>query len=163
MEKTDNTSQKQDAIYTDTMVIRDNIMQWGNTMIQLSNVCSISTYTYIKSMPFPTNSLILGGIGLVALAFNVFIGILLLAAAGIWIYIWKTKSDNPDKTMTLNIIMNSGNVFRLAFNDENFKLRVLKVLEAIIAKGNDYRIGDINIDIKNSTIQGDLSFMNREG
>lgn len=160
MEKQENKDQK-DAIYTDTMVIRDNIMEWGNTMIQLSNVCSISTYTYIKNKPFPVNSLVLGGIGMVALALNVFIGILLLVAAGVWIYLWIQKNNNPDKTMTLNIMMNSGNIFKLAFYDEKFKLRVLKVLEAIIAKGNDYRIGDISIDIKNSNIQGDLSFMNR--
>lgn len=161
MEKQDNEQKKRDAIYTDTMVIRDNIMEWGNTMIQLSNVCSISTYTYIKAEPFPTNSLILGGIGLVALFFNVFIGILLLIMAGVWIFMWKKKSNNPDKTMTLDIMMNSGSIFNLVFYDENFKLKVLRVLESIISKGNNYQIGDINIDIKNNKIQGDLSFMNR--
>lgn len=73
---------------------------------------------------------------------------------------WKIKKDNPNKTITLNIMINSRTVFEFLFNDETFKLRVLHVLKAIIFKGNDLHIGDINIDIKNNNIHENLDFMN---
>ena len=70
------------------------------------------------------------------------------------------KKNNPEKTMTLSIMMNSGSVFEFLFYDESFKIHVLHVLETIISGGNSLHIGDINIDIKNNHIDGNLEFMN---
>lgn len=58
-------------------------------MIQLSNVCSISTYIFVQANPFPTQSLILGGLGLATLFIKLVIGIVLLIVFGVWIYIGK--------------------------------------------------------------------------
>lgn len=163
-----NAQQNENAIYTDSLIIRQNIMEWGNTMIQLSNVCSISTKTFVKEYPFPTQSLTWGGIGLFILLISSFIkvplativGLLFIAVAGTSVYSWWKKKETPDRTMTLNISMNSGYVFQFIFYDEQFKLRVLKVLETIISQGQNLNIGDINVDIKNNNIQGNLDFMN---
>lgn len=159
-EKINNIMPGKDTIHTDFMVIRQNIMEWGNTMIQLSNVCSVFAQTFVKDRPFPVGGLLIGVLGLVVLFFNALLGILCLAIAVCWIYWWKAKKKNPEKIITLNITMNSGARFRFAFEDEEFKERVLKVLETIISRGNSLNIGDINIDIKNNNIQGDLDFMN---
>lgn len=157
-QKTDFNTEN--TIITDSLIIRDNIMEWGNTMIQLSNVCSISTNTFVKTVPFPSMSILLALAGAILLTFMPIIGVISLIVAAAWIYLWKRNKDNPKKTMTLNIMMNSGSVFEFAFYNEQFKLRVLHVLEAIISGGSGLHIGDINIDIKNNNIDGDLRFMN---
>jgi hypothetical protein len=155
-----NENSQGNAIKTDYLVIRDNIMEWGNTMIQLSNVCSISTLTFVQKNPFPMYSLILVAVGLLGMQFSTATGIVILGLGIVWIYLWWNKNNNPDKTETLNITMNSGTVFGFLFKDEVFKMRVLRVLEGIIADGGKRKIGDINIDINNCDIKGDLSFMN---
>lgn len=160
-EKKENQQNKQgNAIKTDYLMIRDNIMEWGNTMIQLSNVSSISTITFIHKMPFPMYSLIFVVAGLAGLQFSILLSIACLAVGVVWIYFWWKKNNNPDKTETLNVVMNSGTVFQFLFENEKFKMQVLRVLEGIIADRGKSTIGDINIDISNNQIQGDLSFMN---
>lgn len=74
--------------------INMEIMEWGNTMIQLSNVCSISSKTFVKEYSFPTQSLTWGGIGLFILLISSFIkvplativGLLFSAIAGTSVY-----------------------------------------------------------------------------
>lgn len=141
-------------------MIRDNIMEWGNTMIQLSNVSSISTTTFIHKVPFPMYSIVFLVAGIGGLQFSPLLGIVCLIVAGAWIYYWWKKNNVPDKTETLKIMMNSGTLFEFIFVDEKFKMQVLRVLEGIIADGGKSTIGDINIDLHSSQIHGDLSFMN---
>lgn len=157
-EKKEN--QQGNAIKTDYLMIRDNIMEWGNTMIQLSNVSSISTITFVHKMPFPIYSLVFVVAGIAGLQFSILLAIACLAVGIVSIYYWWNKNNNPDKTETLNVVMNSGTVFQFLFENEKFKMRVLQVLEGIIADGGKSTIGDINIDLHSSEIHGDLSFMN---
>lgn len=162
MENNNDNRQKSNAINTDYLIIRDNIMEWGNTLIQLSNVSSISTETFIENVPFPVLSITLIIAGFLCFNISVLAGIVAVAAGVIWIYFWWNKKNNPGKTMTLNIMMNSGAVYGFLFNSEEFKLRVLRVLEIIIAESKNPQIsvGDISIDIKNDKIIGDVSFLN---
>lgn len=165
MEEKKNTNQGNEntqgnTIKTDYLIIRDNIMEWGNTMIQLSNVCSISTITFVQKNPFPMYSLFLVAGGLLGMQFSALTGIVILGLGIAWIYLWWNRNNNPNKTETLNITMNSGTIFEFIFSDEKFKMQVLRVLEGIIADGGKSKFGDISIDISNSQIHGNLDFMN---
>lgn len=160
--QTNNALNVDNTIKTDNLIIRDNIMEWGNTMIQLSNVCSISTATFVKNTPNPLLAvgILLIVLGVLISIFSPATGIIFLIAGAIAAYMGYKKKNNPEKTMTLSIMMNSGSVFEFLFYDESFKIQVLHVLETIISGGNSLHIGDINIDIKNNHIDGNLEFMN---
>lgn len=164
-----NQQKLSDKIETENLYISDNIMKWNRTIIQLTNVCSVSTDTYEEKMP--VNMYIYGIYGAIAglvmllipIGLIQFLGLMVLVGAvALLFYVYKQRS-NPQKIMTLTIIMNSGRSYDFVFYDDDFKLEVLQVLETIISyanRTNAMQIGDINIDIKNSRINGDLSFLN---
>ena len=160
MDEKKNANNQGNAIKTDYLMIRDNIMEWGNTMIQLSSVSSISTITFVHKVPFPMYSLLFVIAGIGGLQYSLLLGIACLAVGILWIYYWWNKNNNPDKTETLNVVMNSGTIYQFLIEDEKFKMHVLRILEGIIADGGKNTIGDINIDLHSSEIHGDLSFMN---
>ena len=151
--------QASNKIETDNLYISDNIMKWDRTMIQLTNVCSISTDEYEDKPPVNAYAYAcwtaIAGLVMIVLpsGFIKFIGLLvLIGAVGLLYYIYNQR-NNPQKIMTLTIIMNSGRSYGFVFYDEFFKLKVLRVLETIISytnRTNTMQIGDINIDKKQS-------------
>ena len=73
------------TIETPTLLIKKNIMAWDNTMIQLSNISYVSASDVARlSLPIWALLLVLAGIALIGK--STLLGIVLIAAGGIWIY-----------------------------------------------------------------------------
>ena len=156
--ETKNTIQAKNTIQTERLIIKGNIMSWDNTMIQLANVSCLST-TPLAEMPFPKYSILLILVGLVMFEVNVLVSLLVLAAAGGWIYIWYDTNRKRRLQTVMSINMNSGLNFNLTFGDKGFLEDVLKVLEKIITEGG---IGDHNlsIDIYGCQFSGNSQVLN---
>lgn len=146
------------SIQTEWLSIRGNIMSWDNTMIQLSNVSCIST-TLLEQVPFPKYALLLILAGIVMLKVNILVGLVALALAGGWIYIWYDTNTKRSLQTVLSINMNSGMNFNLLFGNKAFLRDVLTVLEKIITEGG---IGDhnLNIDIYGCKFSGNAQVLN---
>ena len=129
------------SIQTKKLLVKGNIMSWDNTMIQLANVSCLST-TPLEEIPFPKYSILLILVGLVMFKINVLVSLLVLAAAGGWIYTWYNTNRKRSLQTVMSINMNSGMNFNLLFGDKGFLEDVLKVLEKIITEGG---IGDHNL------------------
>lgn len=150
--------EREKSIETDQLVIKGNIMTWENTMLQLSNVSSISTYS-LAGDSFPIRSIAVIVLGIICFTINALIAILLLIIGGVMIYNWYNNNERKKSETFLNIIMNSGNTISFMFNDKTFMRRVLTVLEQIIINGG---IGNsnISINIKNNQFSGNAQVLN---
>lgn len=136
------------VIDTEILKVTGNLISWKNTILQIINISMIST-TDITKQPFPLWSLLLALIGIIAFSLNPFIAILLLAVSVGWIYLWYKKRSESKKHKRLNIVLNSGSVFSLVFEDQEFLDKVISVLTEILsAQKTD---SNITFNIKNST------------
>lgn len=155
----DLVSRKQ--VETPEIVIKGNIMTWENTMLQLSNVSSIST---AKDNPvFPTMSVVIMLLGVFLASSFKYVAILqtigvILLICGISLVLTYIVAI-VDKKIYLSVIMNSGVCYNLVVKDEKFLKSMLETLEQIIIDGGvGNRIYTINI--QNSTLDGNVSIMN---
>lgn len=147
-------------IETPSLIIKQNIMTWDNTIIQLSNISYISA-SNLETITFPFWSalLILGGflifgeMALLALA--------LIAVGAVWIYSWYTENEKRKKGAILTIRMNSGHNLYFTFENKDFLLKVLDVLEHIIINGSTS--SPISINIKDCKIQNSKLFSEING
>lgn len=153
-------SNNRKSVETPEIVIKGNIMTWKNTMLQLSNVSSISTAQDIPTFPGASIALIVLGF----LLFNNFKYVEILQAVGIILIIFGIvpivvyAMAVSDHKYYLSVTMNSGICYNLVVKDKKFLKKMLDVLEQIIIDGG---VGNRNytINIQNSTL-GDLSVMN---
>ena len=149
---------KEAIIETPSLLIKKNIMTWGNTAIQLSNVSYISAADIAEiKFPLPAALMILAGFMLLGEAFVLFLA--LTAAGAAWIYYWYQENEKRKKGAILTIRMNSGHNVYFTFKEKEFLLEVLKVLENIIINGGSNIPVDINIQdctINNSKILSDF-------
>ena len=143
---------KERSIETEQLTIKGNIIMWDRMMIQLANISSISTKR-LNSKPFPYLSLLLVLVGIILIKISGILAIVLIAAGIAWIVIWNQENQKQQEKTNLIIVMNSGSVYVILFNDQSFLQKVLMVLEKIIMTGG---IGDSNvvIDIKDNTFSG---------
>ena len=145
-------------IETPSLLIKKNIMTWGNTAIQLSNVSYISAADIAESkFPWPAALLVLVGFMLVEESFLLFL--MLATAGGAWIYYWYKENEKRRNGAILTIRMNSGHNVYFTFQEKEFLFEVLKVLENIIINGGASSPVDINIKdctINNSKILSDF-------
>lgn len=164
-----------DIIHTDYLKFRNNTVEWGNTTLQLSNISSLSTYKYVEQIPFPKISLLLLLIGLLFISLPSYlnisvIGYLVLAISIGWIFLWWYKKNNPDKTLALHIMMNSGAVYSIGFNQAKFLQEALERFTNIIDAGGTHGVPVIaNIvnnrfedkvsinNVKNNTVGGNIN------
>lgn len=142
-------------IETPSMMIKKNIMTWGNTMIQLSNISYISAEN-IETTAFPLLAALLAIVGLLLMGEAFLLGFILIAAGAIWIYYWYKENEKRKQGAILTIRMNSGHNLYFTFTNKQFLLKVLGVLERIIIDGNVS--GPVSIDIKGCTITGSQLF-----
>ena len=149
---------KEAFIETPSLLIKKNIMTWGNTAIQLSNVSYISAADIAEiKFPWMAALMILGGFMLAEESFILFL--VLAAAASAWIYYWYQENEKRKKGAILTIRMNSGHNVYFTFKEKKFLLEVLEVLENIIINGGTNTPVDINIKdctINNSKILSDF-------
>lgn len=152
------TDKKENVINTPELRIHNNILEWSESMLQLSNVAVVSRVP-LDSIPFPWWCLVSGFLGLFIFKEAVWIGLLLLCVAAAGIYIWYKKSEERKQQKNLIITMNSGSVMIFTFQNKAFLESVIKVLREIIANGNDQG-ADITINIKDNVITGNASVLN---
>lgn len=141
------------GIETDEIVIKGNIMTWGNTMIQLSNVSSISAIQESPKFPSGAIGLVIVGVLFSAL-FSKFELLLLcsisMVVLGVLMIIMYYMMLSQNK-FHLNVVMNSGSRYDFLVADKAFLNKMLSVLEDIIIRGG---VGEnsISINIHDSAI-----------
>lgn len=151
-------NEKEKEIITPQLTIAGNIMAWKDSIIQLSNICSISTVP-LGLTPFPIWTLLLFLIGIYIFNVSWMIAIAIVAVVVIFILNWYQKNEKLKKQKNLIILMNSGITFSFLFNDQKFLNQVFGVLSSIIAKG-DKETPHIKINITNSEISGNAKILN---
>lgn len=151
-------TKKEKSIKTPELKVEGNIMSWEGMMIQLSNVSCISTAP-LEQLAFPVLSILLVLLGTLGLKENPAIGILLLAAGGIWVYAWYYFNEKRKMSTILSIAMNSGNSLQFLINNKIFLEKVLQVLEQIIINGG---VGNQNvtINIRGNKFSGNAQVLN---
>lgn len=122
------------SIDTPMLFIKNNIMTWDYTVVQLSNVSYIST-SQIEPVKFPTWTLVGLIMGMATFSINFILSICILAISGIFIYKWYMNNEERKKEKCLNIGMNSGKTFYILFKEEEFLRKVVAVLQEIFREG----------------------------
>ena len=148
--KANRLSLGEKVINTPSLRIRKNIMMWGDTMIQLSNVSYVSA-SNIATTVFPVWAAVMILAGLLLISQSTLVALVLIGLGGLWLYLWYQRNEQRKRGAILTIRMNSGHTFQFTFNNKAFLLEVLKVLENIIVDGTD---SQVSINISNSTISG---------
>lgn len=141
---------KEKTIETPELSISGNIMKWENSIIQLSNISSISTVP-LSVQAFPWWTIILIVLGMSIFDTSVLIALLMFAISAIIIFSWYQKNKEIKTKKFLVILTNSGISFSFLFNNKKFLDEVLHVLSCIIAEGKTTN-HNIKININNSTI-----------
>lgn len=141
-------------IHTPTIFLERNLMIWNNhTMIQLSNISYISAENLpILVFPFLAALLIFAGLMmLMAGGAMVFMGLIVGALGGGWIYLWYKENERRRNGAILQIKMNSGNELNFEFASKDFLYVVADKLQAILINGGANE--KVEINISNSVIR----------
>lgn len=150
---------REKEINTPELSIAGNVVAWKNTIIQLSNVSSLSTVA-LDPVAFPLWTIVGSFIAIILIPFKLaFLTFLFWVLAAIVIYAWYKQNQEIAKQRNLIIMMNSGKVFVIGFKDKEFLEKVYGVLSSIIAEGNESS-EHIRININNSTISGEAHVLN---
>lgn len=149
---------KEKNIITPQLVIAGNIMAWKDSVLQLSNVSSVSTVP-LEPIPFPSWALLALLVGLIIFKASWLAAVAFIAVAVVGILYWYQKNENLKMQKNLIILMNSGMTFSFLFNDQKFLNKVFGVLSSIIAEGGKEE-RHVKININNSTISGNAKILN---
>lgn len=145
------------GIDTPFLKIRENCLEIQNTTIQLSNISLFSTANVTpEKFPIPSIALIL--VGLALLSFFVVPGVIAIILGGVWIYFWYSSVQKTKEMKRLTIITNSGNVFPIIFEDQDFLAKVVTIMTDIISAPSHTR--NIIFDLKNCTFSDKASVVN---
>lgn len=149
---------KEKTISTPELLVYGNIMSWNESMIQLSNISSISTVK-VKTDPFPLWTLLFFVIGIFAFKFLWLFAIPFIAISVLYIFSWYTKYETLKEQRNLVILMNSGITINFIFEDQDFLKKVFSVIKSIISQ-EEKNEATIKINIFNSTISGNAKILN---
>lgn len=120
------------TVDTQCLKIQGNCLKFNDTVIQLRNISLFST-SDIAPPPFPAVAILVLFLGLACFFFQAVIALILLAAGGLWIFLWYRKAQEIKAMKRLTIITNSHDVFAISFSDQPFLEQVVMVLTSIIA------------------------------
>ena len=141
---------KDKAIETPSLLIKKNIMIWDRTMIQLSNISSVSAEDVpLEVFPIWAALMIIGGIFIGEV--SILLTIVFLAAGALWIYSWVESNKKRKESAILTIRMNSGQTFYFTFDNRNFLDHVSGVIQNNIIDGGAN--GPTKIDIRGCKIE----------
>lgn len=147
-----------DILQLDSFGVGNNTITWGNTTLQLSSVSGISTYKYVEKTPFPKASVILIAIGFGLLFMPSWynlrsLGIIALLLGMGWTGIWSYKNNNPNRTLALYIMMNSGMTYAIGFKSESGLRETVQKITEILDKYNNQTINfNDNIQVFNPNL-----------
>lgn len=131
------------SIETSNLTIKGNLLTWEGTMLQLSNISCISAAN-LREEKFPIIALAILLIGAISIFQAFLAGLLFIAIGAGWIYLRYHINESRRLKAFLNITMNSGDQLSFLFDNKDFLLEVLDLLETIITEGG---IGEQNINI----------------
>lgn len=146
-----------DIIDTDYLKIYGNVLEWGNTLIQISNIARISNIP-LTDTPFPRWTVVFLLLGMGSLDFSLVLGLILLAIPTISIVLWNMENKKRRKHTSLNIYLNSGRILSILFADKSFLEEVLIVMKKLIADPS-VKSSEIIINIKDNVLSGDSSII----
>lgn len=154
-------------IHVGALKIHGNSMEFGDTVVQLSNVSLVSTED-VEHSTFPIWSLlvVLAGIGLMSVKF--WIGFLCFLVVGIILYAWYKEVQRAKTSKRLVIVTNAGGRFPIIFQDEGFLKDVLETLKELISnpeKQSDviFNISTGKMEIKKAEFKDHAALQNFEG
>ncbi len=152
--------ESEETIKVESLNITHNIMMWDQTMIQISNVSTITTKPRNPVSGYPVAA-ILFFLGLLLTQFyftKVFGFILIAAGIGIALWCFAENAKRQEQTI-LTIQMNSGANHYFMVENKNTLNPLLKVLAKIIADGG---VGSrsVSIKMKDCTIQDNAQLFN---
>lgn len=150
--KTDSGVTK--SIETPFLRIRENCLEIQNTTIQLSNISLFSTAD-IAPAKFPIVSAVLVLVGVAVLKSLTVPAIIAIAVGAIWMFFWYTSVQETKAKKRLSIITNSGNVFPIVFDDQNFLNEVVGIMTDIIRDPAHAR--NITINVKECTFSDEAA------
>lgn len=149
---------KEKSIVTSQLLIVGNIMAWKDSVLQLSNVSSVSTVA-LEPLPFPSWALLALLAGLAMFIFSWVPATIFIVIGMVSILCWYFKNEDLKEQKNLIILMNSGITFSFLFNNQEFLDKVFGVLSSIIAEGGKEE-RHVEININNSTISGNAKVLN---
>lgn len=142
---------EQNSITTPFLTVKGNLICWQNTIIQISNISTISKDS-MNIKPFPSLSIIMALIGWILISTNnmIPIGVCLLAIGLGWFATWLCDIYQKSKLRKLVFVMNSGEKYTIIFDSLVFLEEVLKILTELLAFKNEN--ANIVFNIKNNKI-----------
>lgn len=149
---------RENGIETSKLVVKDKIMIWDNTMLQLSNVSSVSAAP-MERMAFPKWSVLLMVLGFLFVQYDMLLCLLFIGGGLGWIIAWDQINKAREQKKVLSVVTNSGDKYYFVFKDEKFLRKVLYTFKEIFNdKGTPNPM--IVVDMKNSIVKGNLHMMN---
>ncbi len=140
---------KEKQVKTQRLSIVGHLLRWDDVVIQISNISLIST-SNLQQTPMPFWAIILIVFGVVLLPIIWWASLLCLALGILVIWAWYKETKKTEKYKYLNIQLNSGRMFSLLFENQEFLNQVLDVFANIFEDDNDQAQNrDIRIDIQN--------------
>ncbi|WP_317380602.1 hypothetical protein [uncultured Intestinimonas sp.] len=140
---------KEKQVKTQRLSIVGHLLRWDDVVIQISNISLIST-SNLQQTPMPFWAIILIIFGVVLLPIIWWASLLCLALGILVIWAWYKETKKTEKYKYLNIQLNSGRMFSLLFENQEFLNQVLDVFANIFEDDNDQAQNrDIRIDIQN--------------
>lgn len=154
--ETTQLNTKDEIIHTPLLQIKDNIMSWDTTMIQLPNIAFISTAEQ-PPIRFPIPAMLLILAGLLYPMQSVVFSLVLIFLGGFWLFIRDKENQRRRKGAILVLRMNSGHNLYFAFADRDFLCNVLAVLQRVITDRGKKQVA---INVENCTFSGDTEILN---
>lgn len=152
------TSRKNREIQTEYLKVHGNCMEFGETVIQLSNI-SLLSIENIAPTAFPIWGALVALVGLLLLSLKatmaVVLGLILIVGGAASIYLWYNQRKKDEQRKKLVIAPNSGHIFTIVFDDQAFLEKVIGVLKDVIANPGHW--GDVIVNIKDNTFSGNAS------
>lgn len=140
---------KEKQVKTQRLSIVGHLLRWDDVVIQISNISLIST-SNLQQTPMPFWAIILIIFGVVLLPIIWWASLLCLALGILVIWAWYKETKKTEKYKYLNIQLNSGRMFSLLFENQEFLNQVLDVFANIFEDDNyQAQNRDIRIDIQN--------------
>ncbi|WP_288752198.1 hypothetical protein [uncultured Phascolarctobacterium sp.] len=143
-------------VETDVLKVKGNLISWDNSIIQISNICMLTT-TDVEANKFPMYSLLFVLVGLFIAKTNIMAGLASLIIGIAWIYFWHKSSKQAKNSKNLNIVLNSGHIFIFIFHDKKFLEKVISVLSDILIASE--KKAEYIFNIKNSTFNDHSSLV----
>lgn len=146
-------NEKEKKVKTRSLSIVGHLLRWEDVVIQISNISLISTSNF-RQTAMPMWAVLLAMVGVVLLPFVWWAGLLCLGLGMLVICGWYSETKKTKKYKYLNIQLNSGRLFSLLFENEEFLNQVLDVFANIFEDDDSQAENrDIRIDIQNCHVE----------